>query len=139
MADLTRTKEKVGVVFGIQSWVIDVESSVTVEAGEAVAIGTDGKLDLADASTGGNAAACRGIALKDGASGSVVPVLMHGAVEGFDLSGLNGDAPVYVSAANTGELADAAGTVSKIVGVVYVIPGTNSQKVLFVDCPWNTD
>jgi hypothetical protein len=137
MTDITRTKAKVGAVYGLHAVIIDVESSVTVEAGQAVAIGTDGKLDLADASTSGNAAACRGLALKDGVSGDSIPVLMQGGVEGFSVSSLDGDAPVYVSATGSGgSLADAAGAVTKQVGVVMLLPGT-SQKIIYIDCPWN--
>jgi len=135
MADLTRTAAKVAAVFRTESLVLDIETSVTVGAGEAVAIGTDGKLDLADGSTGGNALATRGIALRDGVAGDVIPVLIRGGLEGFDVSSIDGDAPVYVSGANTGELADGAGAVSKIVGTVFLIPGT-SDKIIWIDVPW---
>lgn len=137
MADLTRTKAQVGVVFSDRAEIYNFITSVSVEAGEAVAVGTDGQLDLADASTGGNAAATRGIALNDGIAGQAVSVLKSGAVYGFDLSGLDGDAPVYVSDANTGELADAAGTVSFQIGIVHILADANASKVLFVDVLWN--
>lgn len=136
MADLTRTKAQVGVVFSDRAEIYNFITSVTVEAGEAVAVGTDGQLDLADGSTGGNAAATRGIALNDGAAGDAVSVLKSGAVYGFDLSGLNGDAPVYVSATD-GELADAAAAVSFQIGIVHVLADANASKVLFIDVPWN--
>lgn len=137
MADLTRTAAKVGAVLTQHAEIIDLITSVTVEAGEAVVIGTDGQLDLADGSTGGNAAATRGIALKAGVAGQVVPVLKRGGLEGYDVSGEDGDAPVFVSGANTGELADTAGGVSFQVGVVMVLPDGNATKIIYIDIPWN--
>jgi hypothetical protein len=134
MTDITRTAAKVAPVFGIQAEIIDVITSVTVLAGQAVTIGTDGQLDLAGGATGGNAASLRGIALKGGAAGDSIPVLKKGGLEGFAVSGLNGDVPVYVSATD-GELADAAAAVAKIAGVVLVLP--NSTKIIYVDVPWN--
>jgi len=136
MTDLVRTAAKVGAVFTQHAEIMDLITSVTVEAGQAVAIGSDGQLDLADGSTGLNAAATRGIALKAGVAGQVVPVLKRGGLEGFAVSALNGDVPVYVSA-TAGELADAAAAVPFQVGVVMVLPDGNATKIIYIDIPWN--
>lgn len=135
MADLTVTAAKVGAIFGIQALIIDVEAGATITRGQACYIDTNGQAQLADASVAGTAQA-RGIALKDVGSGDTVPLLVRGGLEGVDVSSMNGDAPIYVSD-TAGALADAAGTVSKQVGVVMVVPGT-STKVAFIDVPWNT-
>lgn len=136
MADFTRTAAQVAAVFLQEAEIVNVEASVTIAAGELCTIGTDGKLDLCDGSTGGDALSARGIALKGGGSGDVLPILKRGGLEGFDVSGSDGDAPVYASA-NTGELADAAAAVDFQVGVVYLIPGTTS-KIIYIDIPWNS-
>jgi hypothetical protein len=134
MTVITRTKAQVSPVFQQQAEILDIIASVAVEAGEAVTIGTDGQLDLAIGNTGGNAASCRGIALQDGAIGDVVPVLKRGGLEGFAVSALDADAPVFVSA-TAGELDDSAAAVSKQVGVVYQL--TNGDKIIYIDVPWN--
>lgn len=65
-----------------------------------------------------------------------VTAIRKGVIDGYDLSGLAYDAPVYLSDTD-GALADAAGTVSVVVG--RVIPATSTtlgtafDKLLLVD------
>lgn len=136
MTDLTRTQAQVAAAFLQEAEIINVEASVAITQGQPVTIGSDGKLDVSDGATAGDAAATRGIALKAGGAGDAIPVLKRGGLEGFDVSGLDGDAPIYVSGAAVGELADSAGGVSFQVGVVYLVPGT-TEKMIYVDVPWN--
>lgn len=69
-------------------------------------------------------------------AGQPVTVIKKGVIDGFDLSGLAYDAPVYLSDTD-GALDTAAGTVSVVVG--RVIPasgqtlGTALDKLLLVD------
>ncbi len=72
---------------------------------------------------------------KDGASVGGT-VIRKGVIDGFDLSGMNYDAPVYLSDTD-GTLNTSAGTVSTIIG--RVIPahaqtlGNSPDKLLYVD------
>jgi hypothetical protein len=61
-----------------------------------------------------------GIALRSVIAGEALTILKRGLLDGFDLSGLAYDAAVYVSDTDA-RLADAAGTVTLIVG--RVVPG----------------
>lgn len=69
-------------------------------------------------------------------AGQAVTAIRQGVIDGYDLSGLAYDAAVYLSDTD-GALADAAGTVSVVVG--RVIPnfspalGTAADKLLLVD------
>lgn len=98
-----------------------IPALVDLPAGAVVAIDpTTGKLDKADASTGALNRAY-GVTLRAVKAGYGVTVLRAGIMDGFDLSALAYDDPVYLS--NTGgAIADAAGDVSVVVG--RVVPGT---------------
>lgn len=72
---------------------------------------------------------------KDGAGGSGT-VVRRGILNGYDLSGLNFGAPIYLS--NTdGTLADAAGTTTVLIGRVIsglsVTVGTTADKLLLLE------
>lgn len=99
-----------------------IPALVDLVAGEVVAIDpTTGKLIPADAST---AAANRayGVTLRAAKAGYGVTVVRYGILDGWDLSSLDYDDPVYLS--NTGgAIADGAGDVSVVVG--RVVPGTS--------------
>lgn len=66
-------------------------------------------------------AAIWGVATRTVAAGQPVTAVRLGTLDGFDLSGLNFGAEVYLSDTD-GRLADAAGTVEVVVG--RVVPGT---------------
>lgn len=84
-----------------------------IEAGEAVAMASDGKVDPANASSATLAYAL-GIALQAGGDGDSIDVVIHGAVKAFTATTIG--ALIYVS--NTpGELGEAAGTTPVIFGV----------------------
>lgn len=134
MADLTRTKAQVAVVFPQHAEIYDFIANEAIEAGQPVYQLTTRKVGLADAN-GAGLQQFRGIALKDVGAGQAVSVLKKGHVEGFDLSGLNGDASVYLSD-TVGELADAAGTLSVTVGRVFGLSDANLSKCLYVEADW---
>lgn len=107
-----------------------------VTAGQAVRLDTStGKFTKSNGSASGEAR-IYGIATKTVAAGEPVTAIRKGVMDGFALSGLNYDAAIYLSDTD-GTLADAAGTVSVVVG--RVIPatgttlGTGFDKILFVD------
>jgi len=134
MADLTRTKAQVAVVFPQYAEIYDFIANEAIEAGQPVYQLTTRKVAKADAN-GAGLQQFRGIALKDVGAGQAVSVLKKGHLEGFDLSSLNGDARVYLSD-TVGELADAAGTMTVPVGRVFGLSDANLSKCLYVEANW---
>lgn len=116
MANLTRTAAQVACLDTTRSFIYSGICAVDVERGQTVYRNSAGKLALADASAAGTAH-LEGLALQPGNAGDVIDYLRRGPVGGFDLSGLAYGASVYQSN-DAGELADAAGDTSKIVGRV---------------------
>jgi len=102
-----------------------VESTLgeTLVAGDAVRWDTNGKFTGSNATdaTEGNFV---GILLTGGVANEPATAITHGEIAGFDVSGLAFGASVYLSDTDK-TLADAAGTVSTVVGKVY--PGLASS------------
>ena len=137
MADIALTATQIGLVWPDDQEVYAWEAAVTITAGQAVYINSNGKLDLADAN-GSGTLQFAGIALNGGGAGQTIDVIKRGALYGFTISGLAYFAPVYLS--NTaGSLADAAGTSSNVVGRVIPLNNTGTlTKVLWVNAQWST-
>jgi len=131
MGDITRTKAQVSPVHPRQAEIYDAIAAVSIEAGQAVYINSNGKVDLSDADASATTEVFRGIALKSVAAGQSTSVLVRGTVTGYDLSGVAYGAAVYVSN-TTGELSTSAGSTSLIAG--YCLPLTDPvmTKCLFV-------
>lgn len=122
--------------------VVRSDEQFTGVAAEAVTIGqvvridtTTGKITKSNATSAAEGRSL-GVALRTAAAGEAVTVLRRGIVDGYDLSGLNYDAAVYVS--NTdGGLADAAGTVGieagRVLGGFSTTIGTAADKLLLVE------
>lgn len=135
MADIALvTADKVEVVESIIQMTLPAAEAIT--AGMAVRLDTtNGRFTKAN---GTSAAEARiwGIATKTVASGMPVTAIRKGVMDGWDLSGLNYDAAVYLSDTD-GRLGDANGTVN--VAVARVIPGTSTtlgtayDKILSVE------
>ena len=94
---------------------------------------SSGKIVLSNAASAANARV-RGIALQTAIAGQTTTVVQKGIVDvGNALGALSYDQDVYLS--NTdGTLADAAGTTSKVAGIV--VPGYSSEtpdKLLWID------
>ena len=107
-----------------------------ITAGDAVRIDTStGKFTKANGTSAGEAR-IYGVAVRSVAAGFPVTAIRKGVMDGYDLSGMNYDAAVYLSDTD-GSLDTAAGTASVVVG--RVIPGTSEalgtsySKLLFVD------
>jgi hypothetical protein len=146
MADLTLTGTKVNVCHE-RDLVNNVLAAVAITGGQVCyVVAATGKANLASAAAA-STAQVGGLAIptkQSGSSGGVgqpVALAQDAEVEGFDLSGLAYWAPIYLSN-NAGKLADAAGTVSVVVG--RVIPTTeldasgNPRKLLRFRVPFNT-
>lgn len=133
MADLALTAAQIALVHPTKALVHDLIAAAAITKGQALYINTDVKVDLADANDAGKQQ-FRGIALNKAAAGQPVSVLMRGAVYGFTISGLNGDVSIYLSD-TAGKLADAAGTMTVVVGRVFGTSEATPTKILFIDVP----
>jgi hypothetical protein len=128
------TANKVEVVERIDA--MTAPASVAIAAGLPIQITTTGKWIIA---LGTTAAAARRpyIATRTVLAGEALTGLRQGVMDGWDLTALAYNAPVYLS--DTGTVADAAGTVATILG--YVGPGwaqqlgTAADKILMVNTP----
>lgn len=112
-------------------------AAAAVTAGQSLyTVAATGKVNLSNATSAGNLATFRGIALNTAGAGAAVDVLEEGYVDGFEIAALAYDASVYVS--NTaGGLDTAAGTVSIVAGKVVPVsdkdPATGlPSKLLFI-------
>lgn len=132
MADITVTAAKVGCSNRHNAIIKNMIAAETITAGQTVYQDSAGKAALADGSVAGTAQ-IHGIALNGGGASDAIAVLQYGMVEGFAITGLAYDARVFVSD-TTGALADAAGTVSVIVGRVVAQTDGALTKVLEVNC-----
>ncbi len=122
--------------------VVESVIQMTLPAAEAITAGNAVRIDTAAGTftkakaTEAAEARIYGLAVKTVAAGLPVTAIRKGVMDGFDLTGMNYDAAVYLSDTD-GTLADGAGTVSTVVG--RVIPttsetlGTSYKKILFVD------
>jgi hypothetical protein len=112
-------------------------AGVAITAGQAVQLNSSGKWILAKATTAALARRTH-IATRTVAAGEGLTAIRQGVMDGYDLSGLAYNAPVYLSDTDGG-LADAAGTVSTVLGFVtsaWAQPlGTAADKILYVNTP----
>ena len=133
MADITVTAASVSSVLPQLERRISVVLAETVTAGQAAYQLTAGTFGLADANAAGRQQ-FRGIFAQGGSAGDVVPVIMEGFLEGFAVSSLNGDAPLYLSD-TAGALNDSAGTMTVVCGRVFAL--TNGTKVAYIRGNWS--
>jgi hypothetical protein len=130
MADITRTKEKISVVYPHKAEIDNGVAVAAIEAGQPVYINSAGKYGPADADDAAKDQ-FRGIALETVGAGMPVSVLVRGELYGYTLAGAF-DSEAFVSN-SVGELADAAGTTSLSVGRVVAFWQTNgATKILKV-------
>lgn len=132
MADLTVTASRLRPIEGIELRAIPMIAAEAITKGQAVYQNSDGQAALADASAAGTVGTLVGVATSDAPAGGGVDVVYHGRIAGFDLSGMDPGAAVFVSD-TAGALADAAGTVSTRIGRVFVMTDPSATKFLFVD------
>lgn len=136
MPDLALVKADAVRIVGIPIEQYTIPGAEAVTAGQAARIDTgSGKLTKANATTAPEARVFGIASRTPEATGLGLTVIRHGVLDGFDLSGLAYDAPVYLSDTD-GRLSDEAGTVEKVIG--RVIPGfagglASADKLLLVD------
>src|SRR5574341_715395 len=122
--------------------VVQSFEQLTAPAIEAIVAGAPVRIDTATGKfTNANAttlaeAKAYGLAVRTVAAGEALTAVRRGILAGFDLSGLNFDALLYLS--NTdGRIADVNGTITSIMGRVIpgfaVSTGITADKLLYVD------
>lgn len=133
MADLTVTAAQVSVIDPENSVILSGVLAATVTAGQTVYQDTSGTWGVGDGSAAGTTKNA-GIALEGGGAGQGISILKSGLVAGFTISQAYG-AIVYLSD-TAGALADAAGTVSKVMGYVVGLSDSSYTKALYIDAVW---
>ena len=132
MADLALvTAGKINVIESIEQATLPAAEDIS--AGQAVRIDTaNGKFTKSNATVAAEARVY-GVAVRTVKSGEPVTAVKRGLLDGFDLSALSWDAPIYLSDTD-GSFGSTAGTVSTVVGAVFPAPGqtigTALDKVL---------
>jgi hypothetical protein len=134
MADLTLTAAQVEPLHPEDCVIRDMKAAAAITKGQAVYQTAAGLAGVADANAAG-LQQFRGLALSGVATGQIVSVLIEGEVAGFDLSGMNYDAPAFLSD-TAGALADAAGTLSVNVGRVVAVTDAALTKALYIKADW---
>lgn len=141
MADITVTAAQVGLMRTVDNEVYSFIANAAITAGQAVYLIPSstgaGKVAPADGSAAGTANTLIGVAIHAAAAGRAVDVVKRGLLQGFTFT-QDYFAPIYLSDTDSGVLADAAGTVSKIVGRVVPVPTDSGlSKALYVQVDWN--
>jgi hypothetical protein len=137
MADLSPTADKVSVADPHNAIINDFIAAVSITAGQAVYINSDGKAALADASAAGTAV-CIGIALDAAGAGQVVPVISQGYLDGMGVGSVAYGTLILVSD-TAGDLDNGAGSPTVDCPVGRVMPATDGSltKLLLVNCYYN--
>lgn len=137
MTDIALVAAKISPLKPEQSIIIPVVTAAAVTAGLAAYQTTSGTFGIADANDSGKEQ-FRGVFLRAAAAGQVTDLLVWGLVGGYTVSGLNGDAVLYLS--NTvGALGDSAGTMTVNCGRVTTLTDNltgTATKVVLIAADW---
>jgi predicted RecA/RadA family phage recombinase len=107
-------------------------AAVTIAPGDVLYLdATSGKAKLGDGSTAATAVIV-GVALNDALAGQAVEYLKSGKIGGFTVSGLSFGDYVYLSD-TAGKIADAAGTVSLVLGQIVASTDDTPVQQLYID------
>lgn len=128
------TADRVEIVESTVQMTLPAVEAIT--AGMAVRIDTaSGKWTKANGSAAGEARAW-GVATRTVAAGGALTAIRLGVMDGWDLSALDYDAPVYLSDTD-GRLSTVAGTTNVVMGRVIAVSGstlgTAYDKILSVE------
>jgi hypothetical protein len=130
MADIVVSADNVGIVYNnAELYNFEGASGVTITPAQAVYFDSTGKLVLSNAGAAGTA---KFAGIVTGTIGRGISICRRGVIAGFTVTGLAVGAKLYLSD-TAGKIADAAGTVSKVVGAVIVLDG---KKVPFFEADW---
>jgi hypothetical protein len=136
MADIALTTANRVEIVGFPKTQKTLACGADLTAGAPVQESTTGKWQAADATTAAKARNCY-VLTRTGKSGESVTGVREGRLDGFAITGLAFNAPVYLS--DTGTIADAAGTVSTVLGFVEAVTGqpitSGHDKILRLQPP----
>ena len=122
--------DRVSPLFINEAEIFNATCEVAITRGQLVYFNSNGRIALSAGGAAGTAKLA-GIALQSGGIGQVISIIKRGHVAGFTISQAYG-ALGYVS--NTaGALDDAAGTNSKVCGVVVPLSDAARTKVFYVN------
>lgn len=132
MADIALlTVGNVAPIYPMDARIRTYQANVALTAGDVVYLLTTGKLAQSDASAAGTAK-FTGIVLETVGAGGFTSVLEHGEIAGFNVAGLDPLDLLYLSD-TLDKIADAAGTVGRIVGKVLLIPDGTEVFMVMAD------
>jgi len=131
MADIALTAAQVEPIDLMSAEILSGIAEEAITQGQVVYMTTTGTIGVADANAAGKQQA-RGIALSAVGAGQAVDYLKRGRVAGFTVSGVDCSAPLYLSD-TAGALADAAGTMSVVCGIVVAMTDKSATRVLYAD------
>ena len=130
MADLVLVANSVAPVYPNRAFIRSYIANVSITAGQSLYVNSVGKVDLSSSAASGTKQFA-GIALNPAGPGGAVDVLFEGEIAGFTLSTVAYDGLVYISD-TAGNLADAAGTATVVVGRVVPRSDSTLTKLLYV-------
>jgi len=134
--EVALTAARIALVDIHNSEVFSWKAEAALTEGQALYLhATNGTADVADANDSGKQQ-FRGIALQQVAAGQTVDILKRGRVEGFTVSALSYDDPIYLSD-TAGSLSTAVGTMTVNCARVVPINDKDLTKVLYIDANWN--
>lgn len=137
MAEITCTLGDVAMTAPLRSEVYNVTisgcaASGVILPGQALYQMSNGVYALA-AATASGIAGFRGVALQRQVTGATLSMMKQGKLYGYDLSGMNHDAPVYLSD-TPGVFSDTPGSIEVRVGrVVSLNEAGNLEKLIYFD------
>jgi hypothetical protein len=139
MADLTITTDGIRVVNLDQPGILrTLQATEAITAGQTGYILTTGKVGVADANAAGKQQT-RVIAFEDVASGAWGRFIGPGAIIAGYTTAANYDDPLFQSD-TAGAIADAAGTLSVPIGLVYPVAGAaGTEKAIYFSPRYRQD
>lgn len=136
MADIAVTLDRVRLLDTTQRCTSNVRAGEAITRGQPVYEKPDGTVAKARANAVGTAKVC-GIATNDAGPGEPLTVLERGRLVGFDLSGVDNGATVFLSSVVAGAIADEApsdaGNAVVPLGAVKTMTGSGNQKYILFD------
>lgn len=136
MAQVTVTPAQVAVLYPQKAIIYDRIAAVALEVGQVAVLNTAGRAVLGAAGTAPGTKN-PGLVLTKAGPGQACSVLKEGHVAGFNVSALNVGASVFVSD-TAGQLGDAAGTVSTLIGSVDAVAEAGGPvKVVYIEADWS--
>ena len=135
MSDISVNATNFGIITTMPYRILSVTAIENVTKAQAAYIDpTTGKFGIADANVAGKQQ-LRGVFLETQYANYPVDLLLDGYLFGYDLSGLNYGALLYLSD-TAGAFADAVGTLTVHAGRVFPINDSTLTKAFYLQSDW---